>query len=166
MKVIRCKLQLQSMQPINERQKDYYFACPIRNIKAGNTVLVQYSIRSEHRKKHTYLSVGRVEEIYEGKPWDMMAQYHPTATAVCLLEDKMQDYNAFWKRLNQSKNMAASLKRNYDDQNHKKAEIRKTKKMIKWEKQQEIKHLSKKANKKKHNDKPVIAKKADDILCD
>lgn len=133
MKVIRCKLQSQTVQPINERQKDYYFACPIRNIAVGNTVLVEYSVRSAQGRKSTYMTVGRVEEIYEGKPWEMMDQFHPTATAVCMLEEKMQDYDAFWKRLDGAKKRSASFKRDYAQEEHKEAVKRKTKRRLQYE---------------------------------
>lgn len=35
MKVIRCKLQQQTAKPINDNQKDYYFACLLISAKDG-----------------------------------------------------------------------------------------------------------------------------------
>lgn len=35
MKVIRCKLQQQTAKPINDNQKDYYFACLSTSAKDG-----------------------------------------------------------------------------------------------------------------------------------
>ena len=35
MKVIRCKLQQQTAKPINDNQKDYYFACPLKDVDVG-----------------------------------------------------------------------------------------------------------------------------------
>lgn len=93
MKVIRCKLQQQTAKPINDNQKDYYFACPLKDVEIGDAVLLQYSVSRERRKgdvrrgHSTYLTVGRVEEIFEGKAWKLMEKYHPTATAVCRLEE-------------------------------------------------------------------------------
>lgn len=115
MKVIRCKLQLQTSKPISKRQKDYYYACPIRKISVGNTVLVQYSMCSKKNRKYkyTYLTVAKVEEIYEGKAKDLIKEYHPTSVAVCMLEEELQDYDDFWKRLNRSKCISRSIYHKY-----------------------------------------------------
>ena len=133
MKVIRCKLQQQTAKPINDNQKDYYFACPLKDVDVGDAVLLQYSVSRERRKgdvrrgHSTYVTVGRVEEIFEGKAWDLMEKYHPTATAVCRLEEQFQKYDAFWDRLNKAKMMASSLHKTYDQQDHKIAVVRKSK---------------------------------------
>ena len=50
MKVIRCKLQQQTAKPINDNQKDYYFACPLKDVEVGDAVLLQYSVSRERRK--------------------------------------------------------------------------------------------------------------------
>ena len=156
MKVIRVKLQQQTARPIKDNQKDYYFACPIKDIAVGNAVLVAYSVQRERRKKDvrrgqsTYTAVGRVEEIYEGKPWDMMEKFHPTASAVCKLETKVENYDDFWNRLKKSKNMAASLHQTYDQQKHNKAEVIKTRRRAAFERQQEERRKQKELNRKKN----------------
>lgn len=125
MKVIKCKLQSQTSRPINERQKDYYIMCPIREVSVGNTVLVEYSMRSKKNRKHkyTYLAIAKVEEIYEGKASSLMKEYHPTSTAVCMLEEKVQDYDEFWKRLNKAKYMTNSIYHNYVEPDHNEAAL-------------------------------------------
>ena len=100
-----------------------------------SVMLFFYSIQShvkeekgDVRRGHsTYVTVGRVEEIFEGKAWDLMEKYHPTATAVCRLEEQFQKYDAFWDRLNKAKMMASSLHKTYDQQDHKIAVVRKSK---------------------------------------
>lgn len=155
MKVIRCKLQQQTAKPINDNQKDYYFACPLKDVEIGDAVLVQYSVSRERRKgdvrrgHSTYLTVGRVEEIFEGKAWDLMEKYHPTATAVCRLEEQFQKYDAFWDRLNKAKMTASSLHKTYDQQDHKIAVVRKSKRREEYERRIEAKKRRKELNKKK-----------------
>lgn len=155
MKVIRCKLQQQTAKPINDNQKDYYFACPLKDVEVGDAVLLQYSVSRERRKgdvrrgHSTYVTVGRVEEIFEGKAWDLMEKYHPTATAVCRLEEQFQKYDAFWDRLNKAKMMASSLHKTYDQQDHKIAIVRKSKRREEYERRIEAKKRRKELNKKK-----------------
>ena len=155
MKVIRCKLQQQTAKPINDNQKDYYFACPLKDVEVGDAVLLQYSVSRERRKgdvrrgHSTYVTVGRVEEIFEGKAWDLMEKYHPTATAVCRLEEDFQKYDAFWNRLNKAKMMASSLHKTYDQQDHKIAVVRKSKRREEYERRIEAKKRRKELNKKK-----------------
>lgn len=155
MKVIRCKLQQQTAKPINDNQKDYYFACPFKDVEVGDAVLLQYSVSRERRKgdvrrgHSTYVTVGRVEEIFEGKAWDLMEKYHPTATAVCRLEEQFQKYDAFWDRLNKAKMMASSLHKTYDQQDHKIAVVRKSKRREEYERRIEAKKRRKELNKKK-----------------
>lgn len=155
MKVIRCKLQQQTAKPINDNQKDYYFACPFKDVEVGDAVLVQYSVSRERRKgdvrrgHSTYVTVGRVEEIFEGKAWELMEKYHPTATAVCRLEEQFQKYDAFWDRLNKAKMVASSLHKTYDQQEHKIAVVRKSKRREEYERRIEAKKRRKELNKKK-----------------
>ena len=155
MKVIRCKLQQQTAKPINDNQKDYYFACPLKDVEIGDAVLLQYSVSRERRKgdvrrgHSTYVTVGRVEEIFEGKAWDLMEKYHPTATAVCRLEEQFQKYDAFWDRLNKAKMVASSLHKTYDQQEHKIAVVRKSKRREEYERRIEAKKRRKEINKKK-----------------
>lgn len=153
--MIRCKLQQQTAKPINDNQKDYYFACPLKDVEVGDAVLLQYSVSRERRKgdvrrgHSTYVTVGRVEEIFEGKAWDLMEKYHPTATAVCRLEEQFQKYDAFWDRLNKAKMMASSLHKTYDQQDHKIAVVRKSKRREEYERRVEAKKRRKELNKKK-----------------
>ncbi len=65
--------------------------------------------------------------------------YHPTATAVCRLEEQFQKYDAFWDRLNKAKMMASSLHKTYDQQDHKIAVVRKSKRREEYERRIEAK---------------------------
>ena len=78
-----------------------------------------------------------------------MEKYHPTATAVCRLEEQFQKYDAFWDRLNKAKMMASSLHKTYDQQDHKIAIVRKSKRREEYERRIEAKKRRKELNKKK-----------------